>query len=275
MKNVITRSLSGIVYILLIVLSILYGNLYLTILLTLFGIIGSYEAMRLFGQPLGNLNQAVGYALAAICTVLPMWSLYSHDFMVLTLIFFVLLVPARMMLAVYDHGSNPSAAFAATFASIAYLALPLLSLLTVYILFNNGKWIVLAMFILVWLNDTGAFCAGSLFGKHKMFPRLSPKKSWEGFFGGLVCCVIFGACLSLIPSWHIDLWPGMVMGLIVCAAATYGDLFESLLKRCAGVKDSGSLIPGHGGILDRIDSILLVAPCTLIFAIFFFADYIL
>ena len=122
---------------------------------------------------------------------------------------------------------------------------------------------------MIWLNDTGAYCTGSLLGRHKMFPRVSPKKSWEGFAGGLLFCVAaaVGAWCFGIQGW--DLWQWLVAGAVACAASTYGDLFESLLKRNAGIKDSGNLIPGHGGILDRIDSLLMVAPAFMLLVLLF------
>jgi phosphatidate cytidylyltransferase len=120
---------------------------------------------------------------------------------------------------------------------------------------------------MIWLNDTGAYCVGSLLGKHRLCERLSPKKSWEGFFGGLVFCIAAGIVASYILSDSIYSFMIITisLGVVVCVFATVGDLFESLIKRTLHVKDSGNLIPGHGGILDRIDSLLFVAP-----AVFFF-----
>ncbi len=119
------------------------------------------------------------------------------------------------------------------------------------------------MFILIWLSDTGAFCVGSLIGKHRLFERISPKKSWEGFFGGLIFCLIAG--LVMFYGFHsyfliMNLWQMLGFCAMVCVMGTWGDLVESLIKRSLGVKDSGHLLPGHGGILDRIDSLLVVVP---------------
>ena len=125
---------------------------------------------------------------------------------------------------------------------------------------------VLAVFVLIWLNDTGAFCVGSLFGRHRLFERISPKKSWEGFFGGLIFCLVAAAILKTCFG---EYFPGMGMllmlglGAVVSVFGTWGDLVESLIKRTLGVKDSGHVLPGHGGILDRIDSLLLVIPAVL------------
>jgi phosphatidate cytidylyltransferase len=128
---------------------------------------------------------------------------------------------------------------------------------------------ILWMFALIWINDTGAYCVGSTMGKHRLCERLSPKKSWEGFFGGMAFCIIASGIYALIA--HGDMLTSIAFGLLVCVFATWGDLFESMLKRSAGVKDAGNIIPGHGGVLDRIDSLLFVAPAAAIFAAFFFA----
>lgn len=119
---------------------------------------------------------------------------------------------------------------------------------------------VLTLFILIWLNDTGAYCVGCLIGRHKLFERLSPNKTWEGFFGGFVFAVAAGIAAALLcPSLGMSVVGGAVLGAGVSIVATFGDLFESMMKRHRHLKDSGNVIPGHGGILDRIDSLLLVS----------------
>lgn len=263
MKNVITRSLSGIVYIALIVGAILGGIGWLSGLAVLFAVFGVYEMRKLTSQPCNSLFDWSVYAVDLVAVAALICFLCLPRQMVLLPLIVVLMLCARMMLAIYDHEGGAVKGFISSCATVAYLGIPLFCLIALYAV--AGKWVVLTVFILIWLNDTGAFCAGSLFGRHKMFPRLSPKKSWEGFVGGFVCCVLFGALSSLIPGWDINWGLGLGLGAVVSVAATYGDLFESLMKRTAGVKDAGNLIPGHGGILDRIDSLLLVAPLSLIY----------
>lgn len=119
--------------------------------------------------------------------------------------------------------------------------------------------------VCIWSNDTGAFLAGSGLGKRPLFPSVSPKKSWEGFWGGMFASVAAAIILgSYLSETSIPLWQLTLIGIVVSVASTWGDLFESMLKRQAGVKDSGSIIPGHGGILDRIDSMLFVFPALYI-----------
>lgn len=123
--------------------------------------------------------------------------------------------------------------------------------------------LLLGFFFLLWTNDTGAYLVGMSIGKHKLWERISPKKTWEGFFGGLVLSVAMGYVISLFYNeLHYILW--MLMGFIVSCAGTMGDLVESAFKRSIDAKDSGSILPGHGGILDRFDGVFLSTPFVLV-----------
>jgi len=124
--------------------------------------------------------------------------------------------------------------------------------------------ILLSVFVTIWVNDTGAYLTGVTIGKHRLFERISPKKSWEGFIGGAVFALLSGYVFSLlIPEIQLINW--LVFSEIIVVFGTFGDLIESLMKRTVGVKDSGDLIPGHGGLLDRFDSMLLAAPVIFIY----------
>ena len=132
---------------------------------------------------------------------------------------------------------------------------------------TSGKWmpeIIFFPFLLVWVNDTFAYLSGSLFGKHKLFPRISPKKSWEGSIGGGVFSIassfVFAHYFSFLSVWE---WAGLA--LVVVIFGTWGDLTESLMKRQLGIKDSGHILPGHGGMLDRFDSALLAIPAAVVY----------
>ncbi len=185
------------------------------------------------------------------------------------IMFIVLYMLSRPIVALYNADMKKSLVdLGFAMLALVYIGLPLCCMGWMSLM-NGGRWLLLGMFILIWLNDTGAFIIGSMLGSKKLFERLSPKKSWEGFFGGLVFCIIGGVVYyycarSYIPE-RISAVDMGVYGAVVAAVATWGDLFESMLKRAAGVKDSGTLLPGHGGVLDRIDSFLFVAPVTLIY----------
>ncbi len=124
-------------------------------------------------------------------------------------------------------------------------------------------WLALAL-VSTWISDTGAYFVGITWGKHRFFPAISPKKTLEGALGGLISGVV---AVMLLGAWWVDLapLPGLALGVLLVFAATFGDLAESIIKRQVGVKDSGSLIPGHGGMLDRVDSLLVVVPVVYLF----------
>ena len=123
---------------------------------------------------------------------------------------------------------------------------------------------IMAIFIFVWLDDTGAYLVGSLIGKHKLFERISPKKSWEGFFGGLILSLASSQAFAwFAPEINRMNWLGLAATVVLFG--TWGDLIESLLKRTLGVKDSGNVLPGHGGMLDRFDSVMLAVPTSYIY----------
>ena len=131
---------------------------------------------------------------------------------------------------------------------------------------SRNFWWVLALFVTVWANDSAAFVAGHFFGKHKLAPHISPAKTWEGFAGGLA--VAFIAAYILTLPLHIAWYHAILIGTLITISATLGDLAESLLKRACGVKDSGTIVPGHGGILDRIDSLLFAVVVVFFYATF-------
>ena len=131
---------------------------------------------------------------------------------------------------------------------------------------DQGKLLLGIPFIMAFFSDTGAYFIGVLFGKHKMAPLVSPKKSWEGFFGGIAVAVLgmvlYGVILQQVFDWQIHPIIMTVYGVLGALGGVFGDLSLSVIKRQTGVKDYGNLIPGHGGILDRFDSVLITAPLT-------------
>jgi phosphatidate cytidylyltransferase len=155
---------------------------------------------------------------------------------------------------------KPFTNIAYTFLGIFYVAVPF-SLLNVAV-FENGVYhfeIILGCLLILWASDTGAYFAGTFFGKRKLFERISPKKSWEGFFGGAVLALLFASGVARFFN-YLNLVQWMVVAVIIIVAGTFGDLIESLLKRSIEIKDSGTVLPGHGGFLDRFDGLLISAP---------------
>jgi phosphatidate cytidylyltransferase len=146
----------------------------------------------------------------------------------------------------------------ATLFALAYLGFLPAFIVLVATMPDDGRWLALAVIILPVANDTGGYIVGSLAGRHKLAPTISPKKSWEGLAGSVVMAVAVG--LGAAAALGHPIWWGAVFGVVAVATSTLGDLAESLIKRDLGLKDMGSLLPGHGGVLDRVDSILMTAP---------------
>ena len=167
---------------------------------------------------------------------------------------------------------SPINDWAYTMLGQMYIALPfsLINVLAFQPSANGGRtydWLIpLSIFIFLWINDSGAYCFGSLFGKRKLFPRISPGKSWEGSIGGGTTVLIVAALIGYFEgNTQLNLISWMGLGLVVVVFGTWGDLVESLFKRTLGIKDSGNILPGHGGMLDRFDSSLLAIPAAVVY----------
>ena len=176
-------------------------------------------------------------------------------------IFIFPLISCIYMIKLYKKFERkPFTNIAFTFLGIFYVAVPF-ALLNVAV-YDEGRYnyeIILGSLLILWASDTGAYFAGTRFGKRKLFERISPKKSWEGFVGGAVLALVFVFGISwFLHSLTVQQW--FIVGLIIIIGGTFGDLIESLLKRSIEIKDSGDSLPGHGGFLDRFDGLLISAP---------------
>jgi phosphatidate cytidylyltransferase len=178
--------------------------------------------------------------------------------------FYILIFPlisCIYMIKLYKKFERkPFTNIAFTFLGIFYVAVPF-ALLNVAV-YDDGQYnyeIILGLLLILWASDTGAYFAGTRFGKRKLFERISPKKSWEGFVGGAILALVFVFGLAYyLHSLTVQQW--LIVGLIIIVGGTFGDLIESLLKRSIEIKDSGDSLPGHGGFLDRFDGLLISAP---------------
>lgn len=301
MSNLLTRAISGSVYVALIVVTCLFTKLGFGILMLVFGVIGIYEFLNVTADRKVAATTRLGILSLDVVAVLSiiLMSMSScldmsgeggmthfNNMMMYTTLFAILLVIyaiARVAFALFQKSGDPTRMLAYSVLGIIYVTLGL-SCAVLLNMLSSG--LVLLIFILIWLNDTGAYLSGRAFGRHKLCVHLSPKKTWEGFFGGLLICVIVGVVLSIIGvggnllvggneassftgvgwllSFSSPVYLGIVLPVSVVVFSTAGDLFESMIKRNSGVKDSGRIIPGHGGVLDRIDSMLFAMPGTLL-----------
>lgn len=277
MKNLILRSITGIIYVGLICAVVLTGGWSYIVFFGLIAIFALEEFYNLTNASTGGENMTtliidvagglimcigLGIVNTGVLTPFTMAVLGGTFFTI-----YLLYLIVRLVMQLYNQEASPLTNLAYSYMGQMYIALPL-GLMSMFYTLPNGTHLLLAMFIMIWLNDTGAFCVGSLLGKHKLFPRISPNKSWEGFFGGVFFAIASAFVFKYgFPDYfnNISLVGLCGLGAVVAGFATWGDLVESLIKRTLGVKDSGKLLPGHGGILDRIDSLLLVVPATLLY----------
>jgi len=272
-KNIVIRALSGAVYVALIVIAIVLLDNSPISFLVLFSVFTVLGIREIYGMVHASESESWLVSLidlaGGVGLFLSFYSVMTHaTTAVLCLLPICVYLLARCIVQLYRPQQHALHSLERSFLAMMYVALPL-SLLNCIISLSTPK-LLLAVFIFIWVNDTGAFCAGITLGRHKLWERISPKKSWEGFFGGLLACVLTSLAMD---KWfneffqvpQLGVWVGL--SIVVSIAATYGDLTESLLKRTAGVKDSGHLIPGHGGLLDRIDSLLLVSPAVVLYLI--------
>ena len=285
MNKLLKRSASGLVYVGAIVGAIFAGNLWFALLCMVFAAIGIHEFQNATtdssekATTLGRIINAGDIVIVLLALSLSYsWTDVRVPGVMIDIcgIALIVLLLAKPIVTLYDKRATALRHLAFSVLSLIYILVPLLSLHQLYASPGSavclgegvGAYLVMTLFILIWLNDTGAYCVGSLIGKRRLFERLSPKKSWEGFFGGLGFSSLGSwlcfSYLGTLPQMELGAIGSIAIGAAIAIAATWGDLFESLIKRTAGIKDSGTLIPGHGGVLDRIDSLLIAAPWMLI-----------
>ena len=276
LKNLIVRTISGIGLLVVVFGSILWSDWSLLVLLALMIVGGMVEfyglaekrglaPQRVLGLVTGLLLLVLNFAL--VSTHIEVFGEAMRPFGV-GLAMLLLLFPLMFICELYRKHENPLANIAVTITSVFYVALPLSMLLYVPIIGRevwNG-WALIGYVVLVWANDVFAYLTGMAFGRHRLFERLSPKKSWEGFFGGLIGAVVAAAVVARLMGDNLYVWCGLAV--VVVITAVLGDLVESMFKRAADVKDSGNLIPGHGGVLDRFDAMLVSAPFAVVYLLF-------
>ncbi|MEE0337261.1 MAG: phosphatidate cytidylyltransferase [Prevotella sp.] len=274
LKNMITRAITGTIFVVAVVVSFLRPQA----MMFLFALVTALSVWEFTGL-VNNIKDvsvnrfittAAGtylfIAFAGYCSEITPSAVFIPYLLTIVYLF---------ISELYTKASNPINNWAYTMLSQLYIALPF-SMINVVAFRNEGGAVVydyllpLSIFIFLWTNDTGAYISGSLLGKHKLFPRVSPGKSWEGSIGGgllvLAVAALVGHIANSNEGGHILSIPGwMGLGLVVVFFGTWGDLVESLFKRTIGIKDSGKILPGHGGMLDRFDSSLMAFPAAVVY----------
>jgi len=268
-KNLFTRALSGTIYVVLILVSIFWGPMAFSFLLFVFLILSLREFLILAKE---SGNQIPGFLIYLIGIIsFGMVALYSFGYLPLKLL--TLIIPIVFLLFVvelYGKLKSPIQNISYSILALTYIVLPL-SLMNFFFVKLDGDenyhhGLVLAFFVIIWVNDTFAYLTGSLLGKHKLFKSISPNKTSQGTIGGAVFGLIAAWVFSIYYPW-LDVITWLAFASVLIIFGTFGDLIESMFKRRLGVKDSGDIMPGHGGILDRLDSVLIAAPFIFVFII--------
>lgn len=271
-NNFIQRAITGILFVIVLVGCILYNPLSFGILFALICALSVHE----FAQLVNNsgevsVNKTItslggAYLFLALMSYCTQQSSGSRVFLP-----YLALLLYLMIAELYLKKKNPIGNWAFSMLSQLYVALPF-ALLNVLAFHNSPETssvsynpiLPLSIFVFIWLSDTGAYCVGSLIGKHRLFERISPKKSWEGSIGGAFFSIASSFVFAhFFPFMSAGQWAGLALTVVIFG--TWGDLTESLMKRQLGIKDSGNILPGHGGMLDRFDSALMAIPAAVVY----------
>ncbi|MBA4409211.1 MAG: phosphatidate cytidylyltransferase [Bacteroidota bacterium] len=268
MKKLITRTVTGIVMVLVMLTAIIASPYSYALLFLIILIGGIAEFNKLFKLSEVKPNQVLSYFIAVILFILSF--LIAHGILEFTFLFglfplLLLIIAAEL----YRKKEKPVENIAVTIFSAVYIAIPLslLNFLVFPEIISENSYspkLLIALFSLIWIYDSGAYLFGVSIGKHRLFERISPKKSWEGVIGGTLTAIVAAWFISgFIPEIKTVHW--IAISILTVISSTFGDLTESMFKRYFGIKDSGNILPGHGGILDRFDSLFFAAPLAVMY----------
>jgi len=255
----VRRVITALLLLVLIVPAIIFGGVIYFLYVAFFIVTACWEYVQIFRagryQPSALITVGGTFLLLAARAFRPAWT----DWILTGLI----LIAMTYHLYAYECGRHDAALdFVISLGGIVYLGWFAGYILDLRALPHGGWW-VMFVFPVVWLTDSGAYLIGARYGSHKMLRRLSPKKSWEGFFAGALIGTLYGGFFAFAYTrfgpLQVTVWQGLLLGLVLSTVTTLGDLGESLIKRFADIKDSGTFLPGHGGAFDRIDSLIWAA----------------
>ena len=271
MNNLATRSLTAVFFVIVMVGSVLLGQNVFSVLMFIVTVLSLNEFVAIVTSE--KVKPALWPTLIAggftygILTANAIGLIAPEGLFVIIPVIFMLFI-----FELWRSKPNPFTNIAMSIAGVIYIALPFGLMMYFFdpVILSGSKHygIVLGFLLILWLNDTGAYFVGSLVGKHKLFERISPGKTWEGSVGGAIFGLLTAWGLSFVfHQLGVEQW--MVLSIIIVVTGTLGDLVESMLKRSLGIKDSGDILPGHGGILDRFDAVLLSAPFVFVYLALF------
>ena len=271
--NTATRVLVSILAIPLILAACFYGGIPFLIFVFGIGLVSFYE----FSELTKNKDAYVNFPLGILTVIVIIANSY-YGFIETNIV----LIIATVLILLFELFRNRSSAIinvGTTLLGILYLGMLSSTILLIREFFNKsemlypeGGFLIISIMVSIWVCDSAAFFLGSAFGKHKLFPRISPNKSWEGAIAGFIFAVIGMIAAKILVLDYLTWQDVIVIGIIAGTIGQLGDLVESMIKRDAKVKDSSALIPGHGGIFDRFDSLLLTAPVVYLY-LYFFVSY--
>lgn len=261
MNEILKRTLFGAIYIFVLIAATILSQESFTLLFGIFMIMAVREYCSLV-----SLNKTIPILVATAIFIL--FYTITDKKIILGSVAISLFVCIKSIFLLFDKKITDINTLSKYQYLVGYVILPFIFITKIPLIENNtyNPKIIISIFVLIWTNDTFAYIFGKSIGKHKLFESVSPKKTLEGFFGGLIFTIFVG---YLIFLYYLDtkqsFYIGIMIALIVSIFGTIGDLVESKFKRIANVKDSGSVLPGHGGILDRLDSMILISPIILLF----------
>lgn len=269
MKNFIVRAISGVVMFAVLLGATLLSKVTFALLLFAIMLGSEWEFYRLAKKAGTSPQSLVGLIAGSLMIAAAIAALYEiYAITVIAVAAFMLLIPLPLMFELYRKSETPIANVGITYAGVIYAALPMALLMFFPLILGDGEWkpwsVIFYIFI-IWANDVFAYLFGITLGKHRLFERISPKKSWEGFFGGLLGAMVMGYVAAVVLDANVAMWIGLA--LIAAITGVFGDLVESLLKRSVDVKDSGNIIPGHGGWLDRFDALIYSVPFAFMYLV--------
>lgn len=274
LKNFLIRTASGAVLLAVVLGAILWSKWSFGVLMLAIIIGGLREFYRMASKAGYQPQKFVGYATGAAIFIFAfsvMGSLMGEEKDLFTLAvilvpYVIMLIPMMFICELYRKSQTPIANIGSTLMGVIYIALPISLFVFIPILLGEGEWKPLAALFyifIIWANDVFAYLFGITLGKHRLFERISPKKSWEGFIGGLLGAMAMGYLASVVMDGNHIEWIGLA--LIAAISGVFGDLVESLFKRSVDIKDSGHILPGHGGWLDRFDALILSIPFVFVY----------